>query len=75
LSCSRRVSELVRGPSVLLNMAAIVRPRQATEFSAKLLLLWAYFENEDIWCELLRHGDSSDPEWVSQLTEDEPSFK
>jgi hypothetical protein len=56
-------------------MAAIVRPRQATEFSAKLLLLWAYFENEDIWCELLRHGDSSDPEWVSQLTEDEPSFK
>lgn len=35
------------------------------ELSAKLLLLWAYFDNEDIWFELLRHGKSSDPEWVS----------
>ena len=44
------------------------------ELSAKLLQLWAYFDNEDIWFELLRHGKSSDPEWASRLTEDELSF-
>jgi tetratricopeptide (TPR) repeat protein len=48
--------------------------KQQNELSAKLLLLWAYFDNEDIWFELLRHGASSDLEWVLQLTEDELSF-
>jgi tetratricopeptide (TPR) repeat protein len=42
--------------------------------SAKVLQLWAYFDNQDLWFELLRHSDSKDPEWLQQLTEDELSF-
>ncbi|KAL5331173.1 hypothetical protein ACEPPN_000702 [Leptodophora sp. 'Broadleaf-Isolate-01'] len=42
--------------------------------SAKLLRLWAYFDNQDLWFELLRHADSKDPEWIRQLTEDELNF-
>jgi hypothetical protein len=42
--------------------------------SAKLLRLWAYFDNQDLWFELLRHGDSEDPDWIIELTEDELSF-
>ena len=42
--------------------------------SAKLLRLWAYFDNQDLWFELLRHGDNQDPKWIRELTEDELSF-
>ena len=35
---------------------------------------WAYFDNQDIWFELLRHGNSEDPEWIHELTKDELSF-
>src|SRR6267378_13072 len=48
--------------------------KQQNELSAKLLRLWAYFDNQDIWFELLRHGNSEDPEWIRELTEDELSF-
>ena len=48
--------------------------KQQNELSAKLLQLWAYFDNEDIWFELLRHSDWSDPIWVRLLTQDELSF-
>jgi tetratricopeptide (TPR) repeat protein len=48
--------------------------KQQNELSAKLLRLWAYFDNQDIWFELLRHGDSKDPEWIRELTEDELNF-
>ncbi|KAN0067922.1 HET domain containing protein [Elaphomyces granulatus] len=48
--------------------------KQQNELSAKLLRLWAYFDNQDIWFELLRHSDSEDPEWIRELTEDELSF-
>ncbi|KAN0069072.1 HET domain containing protein [Elaphomyces granulatus] len=48
--------------------------KQRNELSAKLLRLWAYFDNQDIWFELLRHGDSKDPEWIRELTKDELSF-
>ncbi|KAF1814169.1 HET-domain-containing protein [Eremomyces bilateralis CBS 781.70] len=41
---------------------------------AQLLQLWAYFNNQDIWFELLRHSDSGDPEWIRELTKDEMSF-
>ena len=30
--------------------------KQQNELSAKLLQLWAYFSNQDLWFELLRHG-------------------
>ena len=48
--------------------------KQRNELSAKLLQLWAYFDNQDIWFELLRHSNSKDPEWIRELTEDELSF-
>src|SRR6202161_3206678 len=48
--------------------------KQQNELSAKLLWLWAYFDNQDIWFELLRHGDSEDPEWIHELTKDELIF-
>ena len=48
--------------------------KQKCERSAKLLQLWAYFDNDDIWFELLRHGNSSNLAWFSGLIEDELSF-
>jgi tetratricopeptide (TPR) repeat protein len=42
--------------------------------SARLLELWAYFDKQDIWFELLRHGRSADDELIQKLTEDELSF-
>ena len=50
------------------------RVKRQNELSAKLLQLWAYFNNQDIWFELLRHGDSEDPMWIRELTEDEINF-
>jgi ankyrin repeat protein len=48
--------------------------KQQNKLSAKLLQLWAYFDNQDIWFELLQEGASKGPEWLSQLTKDELSF-
>jgi tetratricopeptide (TPR) repeat protein len=48
--------------------------KQQNELSIKLLKLWAYFDNQDLWFELLRDGDSNGPEWLSQLTQDELTF-
>jgi tetratricopeptide (TPR) repeat protein len=48
--------------------------KRQNELSARLLQLWAYFDNQDIWFELLQHSISDGPEWFSQLTEDELSF-
>ncbi|OCK78308.1 TPR-like protein [Lepidopterella palustris CBS 459.81] len=42
--------------------------------SANLLRLWAYFDNQDIWFELLEECKGYGPEWFSKLTEDELSF-
>ena len=47
---------------------------QQNPLSANLLRLWAYFDNQDLWFELLRHSNSEDPEWIQQLTLDELSF-
>ena len=40
------------------------------ELSAKLLQLWAYFDNQDVWFEMLHHGDEDDPQWFLRLTDD-----
>src|SRR5882762_8020148 len=48
--------------------------KQRNELSAKLLRLWAYFDNQDLWFELLRHSNSNDPDWIRELTEDELEF-
>src|SRR6267378_5826558 len=48
--------------------------KQRNELSAKLLRLWAYFDNQDLWFELLQHGDSEGPDWIRELTKDELRF-
>jgi tetratricopeptide (TPR) repeat protein len=48
--------------------------KKQNELSAKLLQLWAYFDNQDLWLELLQHCDSESPVWMRELTEDEISF-
>ncbi len=47
--------------------------RQSEE-AAMLLHLWTYFDNEDLWYNLLRQGHSRGPEWFRALTADETSF-
>jgi len=42
--------------------------------SANLLRLWAYFDNQDLWFELLQHSNSGSPEWFSSLIKNELSF-
>ena len=46
------------------------RVEQRNGLSAKLLRLWAYFDNQDLWFELLRHSDSEDPDWMQELTKE-----
>src|SRR6195952_733143 len=48
--------------------------KQQNELSAQLLQLWAYFDNQDIWFELLQHYKVGQPEWIARLTEDELAF-
>lgn len=50
------------------------RIKQRNAASAKLLKLWAYFDRQDVWFELLRHIKSADDEWIQRLTEDELNF-
>ncbi|KAK1768310.1 hypothetical protein QBC33DRAFT_449260, partial [Phialemonium atrogriseum] len=42
--------------------------------SAMLLQLWAYFDNEDLWFELLREYHSYGLEWFRELTSDALNF-
>ena len=50
------------------------RIEQQNAASAKLLKLWAYFDRQDVWFELLQHTKSADDEWIQKLTEDELNF-
>ncbi|OLN92294.1 Kinesin light chain 1 [Colletotrichum chlorophyti] len=42
--------------------------------AAELLRIWAYFDNYDLWYELLQNGRSSAPHWLQEITEDKISF-
>jgi tetratricopeptide (TPR) repeat protein len=48
--------------------------KQQSELATKLLQLWAYFDNQDVWFELLQECWQHGPEWFSQLTQDQLSF-
>ena len=50
------------------------RIQQHNAASAKLLKLWAYFDTQDVWFELLRHATSADDKWIQKLIEDELNF-
>lgn len=49
------------------------RIQQQNAASAKLFKLWAYFDRQDLWFDLLQHADSAD-ESIQKLTKDELSF-
>lgn len=44
------------------------------ESAGKLLQLWAYFDNQDVWYGLLAGGSKCGPEWLSTITDDELNF-
>ena len=41
---------------------------QQNELSGKLLRLWCYFSNRDLWYELLAAGPSEEVPWIQELT-------
>jgi tetratricopeptide (TPR) repeat protein len=53
---------------------SFARVKQRNKVSAKLLRLWAFFDNQDLWFELLQHGDSANPEWIRELARDKLNF-
>ena len=44
------------------------------ESAGKLLQLWAYFDNQDIWFQLLAAGSEGSPGWFATIVNDELSF-
>jgi tetratricopeptide (TPR) repeat protein len=44
------------------------RIQQQNGASAKLLKLWAYFDRQDLWFDLLRHANFIDDEMIQKLT-------
>ena len=42
--------------------------------SANLLRLWAYFDNQDLWYELVNHIRDEDHEWMRELVRDKLNF-
>jgi tetratricopeptide (TPR) repeat protein len=48
--------------------------RKQNAASAQLLKLWAYFDKQDVWFELIQHARSADDEWIQKLTSDKASF-
>ncbi|KAF6787862.1 NB-ARC and TPR domain protein, partial [Colletotrichum sojae] len=49
--------------------------KRQNHYASKLLRLWAYFDNYDIWYELLRAGNSEKPRWLGKMTKDKLSFE
>ena len=50
------------------------RIQQQNKVSAKLLKLWAYFDRQDLWFDILRHANSADDKWIQKLTKDKLNF-
>ncbi len=52
------------------------RVKQSNPTAAKLLQLWAYLDNQDLWFELLKRGSrgSKDPVWLQDLVRSEIGF-
>jgi tetratricopeptide (TPR) repeat protein len=47
---------------------------QRNNHSAQLLRLWAFFDNQDLWFELLQHTSPEDPDWFLELTRNNLTF-
>ncbi|CAN9331109.1 unnamed protein product [Alternaria alternata] len=48
--------------------------KQQSELATKLLQLWAYFDNQNVWLELLQEGRENAPEWFCELMRDRLVF-
>jgi tetratricopeptide (TPR) repeat protein len=48
--------------------------KQQSTSAFKLLQLWAYFDRQDVWFELLHKCQGNGQDWFSELTEDQLSF-
>jgi tetratricopeptide (TPR) repeat protein len=48
--------------------------KQKSWHAFRLLQLWAYFDNQDVWFELLQGCRQGSPEWFQELTEDQLNF-
>jgi tetratricopeptide (TPR) repeat protein len=48
--------------------------KQQSELATKLLQLWAYFDNQDVWLELLQECQDDGPAWFLELIEDQLRF-
>ena len=44
------------------------------ESAGNLLRLWAYFDNQDVWFQLLAAGSEGSPVWFATIVKDELSF-
>jgi tetratricopeptide (TPR) repeat protein len=53
---------------------SLSRVKQQSSLAAKLLQLWAYLDNQDVWLELLQAGRKDGPEWFLQLMHSPLSF-
>ena len=50
--------------------------RKEDESAAKLLEFWAYFDNQDLWYDLLKAGDSEQaPDWFQQIVGTKQAFR
>ena len=48
--------------------------RKHNPLSEKLLQFWAYFDNQDIWFQLLQKGRTEGPQWLLEATQDKIEF-
>ncbi len=48
--------------------------KKQNKSAEKLLQLWAYFDNQDLWFQLLAAGKEDSPEWFATIINDEMCF-
>ena len=48
--------------------------RNENESAAKLLELWAYFDNRDLWYDLMKAGEYNAPEWFLEIVHTKLDF-
>ena len=48
--------------------------QKQNKYAEKLLQLWAYIDNQDLWFSLLAAGRKNSPEWFPTIVKDELSF-
>lgn len=47
---------------------SFARTQKQDQAAAKLLEMWAYFDKDDLWYELLHQSGSGMPKWLEDVT-------